>query len=111
MIPGTSWAYFIFANHSSNIIALPGPAPLKQPAGKKFYTTHSEDFYRLEGKDWKKIEVGYGGGIFDFDVYPGTETTLLIGVRDVLGDPTGDDLWRIGLGKILSEPFRYSLTE
>lgn len=110
LVPEPGFAYFKFANHSSEIISLPGPA-LHQPPGRQVYLTSHERFLVQKGKDWKPLYGGHWGASRDFDVFPGTEVTLLVPVEGVLGRPFNERVVKVGFGKIFSQAFRYVIND
>ncbi|MBI5819221.1 MAG: hypothetical protein HZA88_09535 [Verrucomicrobia bacterium] len=110
LVPFTGFACFKFANHSSEIISLPGPA-LHQPPGRQIYLTSHERFLVQKGKDWKPLYGGHWGASRDFDVFPGSEVTLLVPVENALGSPLNERVAKVGFGKVYSHAFRYLIND
>ncbi|MFA6563269.1 MAG: hypothetical protein WCV00_15270 [Verrucomicrobiia bacterium] len=112
IIEATDFACFSFVNRSSEVISLPGDLTEQLP-GRKVYMTRNERFFLREGNRWKQINVDKCPAGRDFDVYPGSEITLLIRVLQAYGEaePFKEDekFGKIALGNIYSDEFRYKL--
>ncbi len=104
-IPHADLGVFTFANHSSEIITLVGPRFDDNFRNKKvYYITHPDRFWQ-RGDSWKEDIVWHDSAAYEFDVNPGAEIYLLVPLYTMTERRFDGKTWKIGLDKILSEPF------